>query len=431
MTGQPNMKLLVTVLLAITQVECATQNDTKTLLADLLTDYDTNVRPVENQTEPVNVYLHMLIKSIQEFDEVKGMFAFVGGMYVTWTDSSMKWDPAQYGGLTEVTVHSKRVWVPNLALSTPSDEMQSPGQDWNTVRYYHDGRVSRFIADLIKSTCSVNVQYYPFDTQRCVTSFNALGYYKWEVMINALAEKVDVSIYQSNPLWDMVDSGVDTSEVGGSTQIDFTFWIKRKSSYVMLNAIIPIVCLSVINVIVFILPSESGERVGFSITVLLSIAVFMTIVADTLPKTSEPVPVISYKLIIDMVSSSLITFIAVLNVRLYNKKDQEAVPACLKRIYTVCFIGKRNSVKSEQENDMFVADEAMQVTATEVMKKPFRNISPSRDQDKRTTKNAFMTESLVTWKMISHMFDIMAFSFFLCVFITNSVVFMTLTSIQA
>ena len=66
------------------------------------------------------------------------------------------------------------------------------------------------------------------------------------------------------------------------------------SMYVIINIILPILFLNQLNVLVFMLPAESGERVSYSLTVLLSIAVFMTIVGDTLPRTSEPTPLISY-----------------------------------------------------------------------------------------------------------------------------------------
>jgi nicotinic acetylcholine receptor alpha-7 len=39
---------------------------------------------------------------------------------------------------------------------------------------------------------------------------------------------------------------------------------------------------------VFLLPPESGERVGYSRTVLLSIVVFLIITSNSLPGTSEP-----------------------------------------------------------------------------------------------------------------------------------------------
>jgi hypothetical protein len=46
--------------------------------------------------------------------------------------------------------------------------------------------------------------------------------------------------------------------------------------------------MSILNVFVFLLPADSGERVGYAITMLLAIAVFLTISSDSLPAMSNP-----------------------------------------------------------------------------------------------------------------------------------------------
>ena len=50
---------------------------------------------------------------------------------------------------------------------------------------------------------------------------------------------------------------------------------------------------SVLTVTAFYLPPESGERITLVITNLLAMTVFMLLVADIMPSTSEVIPVIS------------------------------------------------------------------------------------------------------------------------------------------
>lgn len=50
---------------------------------------------------------------------------------------------------------------------------------------------------------------------------------------------------------------------------------------------------SVLSLLSFFLPSEAGERITLVITNMLALTVFMLIVADILPQTSEVVPLIS------------------------------------------------------------------------------------------------------------------------------------------
>ena len=54
-----------------------------------------------------------------------------------------------------------------------------------------------------------------------------------------------------------------------------------------------LLCFPVLSLLSFFLPSEAGERITLVITNMLALTVFMLIVADILPATSEVVPLIS------------------------------------------------------------------------------------------------------------------------------------------
>jgi nicotinic acetylcholine receptor len=50
--------------------------------------------------------------------------------------------------------------------------------------------------------------------------------------------------------------------------------------------------LSVLTCLTFYLPTESGEKVSLGLTVLLSFSVFMLLIAEAMPATSEFIPLI-------------------------------------------------------------------------------------------------------------------------------------------
>ncbi|GFR64249.1 acetylcholine receptor subunit alpha [Elysia marginata] len=68
--------------------------------------------------------------------------------------------------------------------------------------------------------------------------------------------------------------------------------IKRRPRFFMLNLLMPTLALSFLNILVFILPADSGEKVGYSITVLLSVMLMMGVTTDTLPESSDVVPLV-------------------------------------------------------------------------------------------------------------------------------------------
>merc|ERR1711953_1527203 len=70
--------------------------------------------------------------------------------------------------------------------------------------------------------------------------------------------------------------------------IDITFNItmRRKTLFYTVNLIIPCMGISFLTVLVFYLPSDSGEKVSLSISILLSLTVFFLLLAEIIPPTS-------------------------------------------------------------------------------------------------------------------------------------------------
>ena len=50
--------------------------------------------------------------------------------------------------------------------------------------------------------------------------------------------------------------------------------------------------LSILTCLTFYLPTESGEKVSLGLTVLLAFSVFMLLIAEAMPATSEFIPLI-------------------------------------------------------------------------------------------------------------------------------------------
>ena len=70
------------------------------------------------------------------------------------------------------------------------------------------------------------------------------------------------------------------------------FQLVRKPQFYVLSLLFPCILISSMAILGFILPPESGEKVSMEITVLLSVAVFMLMVSETMPPTSETFPYI-------------------------------------------------------------------------------------------------------------------------------------------
>jgi len=140
---------------------------TELLLTDLFSDYNKIIPPREDGGGALEVQIEMFPKYIREFDEVSESFVYIAGLLMLWKDYRLAWDPTNYAGIDTVTVPVTQVWTPEIILASPATKEMYILQPWNQVRVENDGQVSIVQAILVQSSCSLNVKFYPFDTQSC------------------------------------------------------------------------------------------------------------------------------------------------------------------------------------------------------------------------------------------------------------------------
>lgn len=71
-----------------------------------------------------------------------------------------------------------------------------------------------------------------------------------------------------------------------------TMLLRRRTYYYVMSLILPCTLIACTIFLEFILPAESGERVGLGITILLSMAVFQELTSEKLPSSSEHFPLL-------------------------------------------------------------------------------------------------------------------------------------------
>ena len=139
------------------------------------------------------------------------------------------------------------------------------------------------------------------------------------------ARGIDLSEYETNPSWDIVDTSwkADFSKVESS--ITFSITLKRKPLYAILTIVFPLLLLSLLNIAAFILPSDGGEKSGYAVTIFLAFVVFLTIVESTLPPSSDTIAVFSIYIIMLTSMSTVITLVILAENRC-NGWDVNEVP---------------------------------------------------------------------------------------------------------
>lgn len=285
-----------------------------------------NIRPVRDQNTQVEVLLFFHLIYIQEFDEVDGKLGLTGYFGLGWKDETISWD-AQALDINSLTFTEEVLWRPNFIIGNSYGGVKYIFKDDMVKRVNSEGFVTWSPGDTFEVVCNADVSRYPFDTQICVVQVLPWGYTKNEIRFTPMFNYIITDWYNPSKTWEIVETRVDKSNEDLQL-VEFYIKLKRHPMFFVLNLILPICVMSILNIFVFFLPAESGERVGFSVTVLLAIAVFLTISSDSLPATSEPrVPTISLLLFTDVVLSALIVILVIWSLRYYHRDDQLSVPS--------------------------------------------------------------------------------------------------------
>lgn len=168
----------------------------------------------------------------------------------------------------------------------------------------------------------MDITYFPFDSQKCGLKFIAWSYTSEFVNLNLFTQTVELFNYSPNNQWSV--KSTSTAEVNtGEAAVYFYITLERKPSFYLINIVIPVILLTLLNCSTFILPVASGERAGFSVTVFLSLAVFLTIVASEMPKNSDNTSLLAIYLMLMTGLSTSIVILCLIQIRISSREVTE------------------------------------------------------------------------------------------------------------
>lgn len=368
------------------------------LRSDILQGYDPDIIPLNNQSDVMKVRMQVQLYGIVEVDSVKGILTLVAGAYCQWYDQRLIWNPADYGGIQKIIIKQNAVWKPVIALGTPI-EFQQLAKTWMRISVHANGLVLYGPGDVLQSSCAMSMRFWPFDKQVCKVVFFPVDY------------SADMLQLEGNGFlhFDIVKNTEWTLEnytynvVGDvfSYQMVFILKLRRQAMFYVLSIILPLAGMFIISSLVFLLPQDSGERISYSITITLALAVFLTVVADEMPKSSEPMSLMCIFILLGVVNSLIIMVIVILNMRWYFKSDKTSPSSWQKRLarFTMCKFGNKVNNGFASENSPSKKTNRKEGNDL-VFVRPREETEISEDEE-------------ITWKDVSSSVDILCFWAFL------------------
>uniref|UniRef100_A0A8C8RML1 Acetylcholine receptor subunit epsilon n=1 Tax=Pelusios castaneus TaxID=367368 RepID=A0A8C8RML1_9SAUR len=252
-----------------------------------------------------------------------------------WTDYRLNYSESEFEGIRSLRVPSDMVWLPDIVLENNIDG-QFEIAYYANVLVYPGGAMYWLPPAIYRSTCAIEVTYFPFDWQNCSLVFQSQTYSANEVHLRLSMDEttqlpideidIDPAAFTENGEWAIRHRParkVLHPELGrealGFQEIHFYLIIQRKPLFYVINIIAPCVLISSLVVLVYFLPAQAGgQKCTLSISVLLAQTVFLFLIAQKVPETSLSVPLIGKYLMFVMGVATLIVMncVIVLNVSL-------------------------------------------------------------------------------------------------------------------
>ena len=187
-----------------------------------------------------------------------------------------------------------------------------------------DGNCTWLAPIILKSECKIDVEFFPFDEQSCLLQFGSWTYSSKSIDVNPLEGEADLGNYITNGEWDITDVKATRHEdfypccKEPYPSIIFTVRVRRRMLYYVSNLIIPCAVIAALAFLSFYLPVDSGERISLVITVLLAMTVYMLMVSNSMPPTSEVIPLIGKYYLAVMIEIALCLVATCMTIRWHH-----------------------------------------------------------------------------------------------------------------
>lgn len=356
-----SLKSILAILILITTNQKWVLGDDNYIITKNLYDklfsgnYSSEVLPICEKGGIVNISIDTALRELVEINEKFQTLKLKIWVRLNWTDCNLQWNPSDFNDLDRIYVNYDHIWTPDITLYEGISEFGSMPQvkDYR-AEILSEGLVSYNFPSTITTACSIDVTFFPFDIQKCDLTFGSWIYGGNHLAVYRYSSTADTSSFLDHNEWHLVS--MDTERVERYyncceypfSKVVFHLVIQRESKFYLITIIFPCILVTSLTFIGFCLPPSCSEKISLQITVLLSITVFLLLIQDKLPSSSDTFPIIAYFFTSSMLLVCVACIMAGVVLFVYYKRlSGKEVPNILKTIF-LRYLSKVFCVKHEE-----------------------------------------------------------------------------------
>ena len=270
-----------------------------------------------------------------------------GRLMVWWKDSALAVDQNLVEEFTE-----RNVTLMPLSLAVPVSDLWLPriifAEGYDTLNIFDsadeasvlsDGTVCVIVSLLLTFSCRFIVNDFPFDEHHCPLTLYAKSR---NVDIFPSGRAWDTNIYQEFGVsgeWDLInvkEETISSPSFGNLTHPRFVLHLRRKTTFYSVVMLFPMVLTSYLNVLVFLLPPDLGDKASYLVTLTVSMSVYVAFFNTDMPRGLDSMPRIFILLIFVYAESFCILLMCLAVLREYaqekgNQETETATTTCASR----------------------------------------------------------------------------------------------------
>ncbi|KAI2666615.1 5-hydroxytryptamine receptor 3A [Labeo rohita] len=217
-----------------------------------------------------------------------------------WVNQFTVWNPDDFCGITECSVKKDMIWTPDISI-TESIKTEFATMENQYVQLLNAGIVVTSNTFTVTMACKMNLHQFPFDVQSCTFTLQSPIHTTEELIINPVSDASFLTLsskkaFQTQGEWELLS--LNTSKANVSTfghpqdQLIYKITIKRRPLLYVINFLMPVLYFLILDLASFFIDSSGGEKLGFKVTLLLSVSVLLLLLQDMLPSTANDIPLI-------------------------------------------------------------------------------------------------------------------------------------------
>ncbi|XP_060071390.1 neuronal acetylcholine receptor subunit alpha-6-like [Ylistrum balloti] len=428
----------------------------ETLRTELFTT--NNYQVLQRPSERVEVQVSLSLLTVNDLDIRDQTLSLTGFFTFYWEDERLEWaSDSTYDNIRFLFSSETYVWRPPLLIENSVEDVSIISDKNVPMRFNNRGRVTWNPAGIYKVACEADTRYYPMDIQTCNITVTVWAYTQNEINLRFKEDPFDLTFYSTNGEWQLIATETILPEAvarGGQSfsGLDFQIKLRRRPMFHILNTLFPVALMAVLSVMVFKLPADSGEKIGFSLTILLAYTVYLTLISENIPSTSVTVCYLSLYLALTLSLGSLSVLCTIFVLNIYFRSDEEEpIPKWLKQLTTkviarvVCYKNRcccvthkdirihptSETPSTEPENITLQDVEKTDITTKNVRKRnkkndevPLEPASPTPSSSSGTllVVQEDFDEHNLTWQELSVILDRLFFVIFMSTIIVSTAV---------